>query len=89
MRSQGKFLINRNDPVFLSRMWIAKIHGLSTELDQSLIFGIYTGKDLDESRFPCSVLPHQPNDLTRINFEVYVYQCLNAGEVFGDLFQLQ
>ena len=90
-RDKGQFLVDDNDIFrfgFLQCFELAqftvivKISGISP-------IGIYSGKDVHQCGFSCTVLTDQCVNFSSFDNQINIIQCLDAREFFGDVFHFQ
>ena len=79
--------MNHRDTGITGSDGAVKLLGLALQNDFALIGLIDTGQNLDQSGLTGTVLTDQAMDGTTLNADGNIVQCLNAGELFGDIFQ--
>ena len=89
MRDQRQLLVNGADPQVLGALRVMDLHRLSLVKHGSPVFGIHAGDNLDQRRFPGSILTDKPQNLAGIDLKVHILQGLDAGETLGNAFHSQ
>jgi len=67
-----------------SLMSVPEMYRAAKERNLSIIFGIYSMKDIQKSGFPCSILSDQSMDLSLRDRKAHILKSFNSGELLGD-----
>ncbi len=75
-------LINGCNTMFLCVPWCPKFYFFAVEPDFTRFGCMYTSDNLDKSRFPSAVFPHQCVDLTSSKLKIHIIKGFYSGKFF-------
>ncbi len=89
--TQSQLLVDDNDALFLGLADVVKFADLAVVDDVACVFtiGVNAGKNIHQGGLACTVLAADSHDFTLAHFQIYIVQCLDPGELLGNVVHFQ
>ena len=83
--------MNDNDALFLGLTNVVELEDLAivNNVAAVLTIGINAGKNIHQGGLTCAIFAADCHDLTLMNLQIDVIQCLHAGKFLGDVVHFQ